>query len=322
MGWIDGLVCLSGISSAVLCAVPLLFIGVILGFGYRLYHDRTIILESGREFSLAMWGQWRQWTLRRMYRQFKSTLLVRVISSHTFLIKSLIALGLIIALVLAMRRSASPSSPTGLDQQILVAATVFYATMIYFEGRFEYAALRAAGVDVSLFKEKGAMPTTNTSLVLFNGGEVTATDITAEMKIIDPARNTSTFTHDAYTHPAADTDADASDPLESGRRREITFLFNSPKNEFERTRMEDEYGIDPWLQIEIDSPDQCTSTWVYRSLRDMEPVDLDTVVEGAKATAELYRIQRDEVLDKQTAGVDGFEKGEDEDEDVPPRGIR
>jgi hypothetical protein len=261
-----------------------------------------------------------------MYRQFKSALLVRVISSHIFLIKSLTALGLIVALVIAMRSSASPSSPTGLDQQILVAATVFYATMIYFEGRFEYAALRAEDVNITLFKEEEAMPTTNTSLVLFNGGEVTATDITAEMKIIDPARNTSTFTHDAYTHPAADTDAEAGDPLESGRRREITFLFNSPKNEFERTKMEDEYGIDPWMQIETDSPNQRTSTWVYRSLRDVDPVDLATVVEGAKVTAELYRIQRDQVLDEQNAGVVGFEKvkdeGENEDGDVPPRGIR
>ena len=167
-----------------------------------------------------------------------------------------------------MRRSSSPSSPTGLDQQILVAATVFYATMIYFEGRFEYAALRPEDVNVTLFTEDGAMPTTNTSLVLFNGGEVTATDITAEMKIIDPVRNTSTFTHNAYTHPAADTDAAASDPLESGRRREVTFLFNSSEHEFERTRMDDKYGIDPWVQIEIDSPDQRTSTWIYRSSVD------------------------------------------------------
>jgi len=322
MGWIDGIFCVSGIPSAVLCAAPLLFIGVILGLGYRLYRDWTIILDGGGEFSLAMWWQWRQWTLRRMYRQFKSALLVRVISSHTFLIKSLTTLGLIAALVIAMRSSASPSSPTGLDQQILAAATVFYATMIYFEGRFEYAALRAEDVNITLFKEEEAMPTTNTSLVLFNGGEVTASDITAEMKIIDPARNASTFTHDAYTHPAADTDTEASDPLESGRRREITFLFNSPKNEFERTKMEDEYGIDPWMQIEIDSPNQRTSTWVYRSLRDVDPVDLDTVVGGAKATAELYRVQRDKVLDEQNAGVGGFEKVKDEDENVPPRGIR
>ncbi|WP_143416445.1 hypothetical protein [Halobacterium hubeiense] len=257
-----------------------------------------------------------------MYRQFKSALLVGKISSHTFLIKSLIALGLIAVLVISMRKSSSPSSPTGLDQQILVAATVFYATMIYFEGRFEYAALRPEDVNVTLFKEEEAMPTTNTSLVVSNSGEVTATDITAEMKIIDLARNTSTFTHVAYTHPAADTDAEASDPLESGRRREITFLFNSPKNEFERTKMEDEYGIDPWVQIEIDSPDQRTSTWVYRSLKDVDPVDVERVVEGAKATAELYRVQRDKVLDDENAGIVGFEEVKDDDEDVPPRGIR
>lgn len=217
-------------------------------------------------------------------------------------------------------RKSSPSSPTGLDQQILVAATVFYATMIYFEGRFEYAAVRPEDVNVTLFKEEGAMPTTNTSLVLFNSGEVTATNITAQMKIIDPVRNTSTFTHDAYTHPAADTDARASDPLESGRRREITFLFNSPKNEFERTKMEDNYGVDPWVQIEIDSPEQRTSTWVYRSLRDVDIVDVDNVVGGAKATAELYRVQRDRILDDQNAGIVGCE--EVKDDDVPPRGIR
>ncbi|WP_181685975.1 hypothetical protein [Halorhabdus salina] len=257
-----------------------------------------------------------------MYRQFKSALLVGKISSHTFLIKSLFTLGLIAALVIAMRKSSSPSSPTGLDQQILVAATVFYATMIYFEGRFEYAALRPEDVNVTLFKNEGAMPTTNTSLVLFNGGEVTATDITAQMKIIDPVRNTSTFTHDAFTHPTADTDAGASDALESGRRRKITFLFNSPKNEIERTKMEDEYGIDPWVQIEIDSPDQRTSTWVYRSLRNVDPVDKDNVVGGAKATVESYRIQRDKVLGEQNSGITGFEESKDDDEDVPPRGIR
>lgn len=319
MGCIDGILCVSGISSNILWVTFLLSIGVILGLGYRLHQDRTIILDGGAEFSISTWWRWRQRTIRRMYRQFKSALLVGKISSHTFLIKSLIALGLIAALVIAMRKS-SPSSPTGLDQQILVAATVFYATMIYFEGRFEYAAVRPEDVNVTLFKEEGAMPTTNTSLVLFNSGEVTATNITAQMKIIDPVRNTSTFTHDAYTHPAADTDARASDPLESGRRREITFLFNSPKNEFERTKMEDNYGVDPWVQIEIDSPEQRTSTWVYRSLRDVDIVDVDNVVGGAKATAELYRVQRDRILDDQNAGIVGCE--EVKDDDVPPRGIR
>lgn len=231
-----------------------------------------------------------------MYRQFKSALLVGKISSHTFLIKSLIAFGLIAVIVIAMRKSSSPASPTGLDQQLLVVATVFYATMIYFEGRFEYAALRPEKVNVTLFNNEEAMPTTSTSLVLFNDGEVTATNITAQMKIVDPVRDTSTFTHDAYTHPAEDTDAKVSDPLESGRRREITFLFNSPKNEFERTKMEDKYGIDPWMQIEIDSPEQRTSTWVHRSLKDVDPVDLDNLVGTANATAELYRIQRDQIL--------------------------
>jgi hypothetical protein len=322
MGCIDGVVCVSGIPSAVLWAAPLLFTGVIVALGYRLYRDWTIVLDGEGEFSLTMWWQWRQWTLRRMCRQFKSALLVGMFSSHTFLIKSLISLGLIAGLVVAMRKSASPSSSTGLDQQILVAATVFYATMIYFEGRFEYASLRPEDVNVTLFKEAEAMPSTNTSLEVFNGGEVTATDITAEMKIIDPVRNKSTFTHDAYTHPAADTDAEASDPLESGRRREITFLFNSPKNEFERTKMEDEYGIDPWVQIEIDSPGQRTSTWVYSSLRDVDPVDVDEVVGGAKATAELYRIQRDKVLGEKNDEIVGFEEVKNDDEDVPPRGIR
>ena len=324
MSCIGGVVCVSGIPSTVLWATSLLSVGAILCLGYRLCQDRIIILDGGAEFSILTWLRWRRWTLRRMYRQLKSILLVGKISSHTFLIKSLIVFGLIAVLVIAMRKSSSPSSPTGLDQQILVAATVFYATMIYFEGRFEYAALRPEDVNVTLLKEGEAMPTTNVSLVLLNGGEVTATDITAEMKIIDPTRNTSTFPHDAYTHPAADTDAEASDPLESGRRREITFLFNSPKNELERTKMEDEYGIDPWVQIEIDSPNQRTSTWVYRSLRDVDPVDVDEIVEGAKATAESYRAQRDKVLDEQNAGIVGFEeaKDEDEDEDVPPRGIR
>ncbi|MDL0123660.1 hypothetical protein [Halobacterium salinarum] len=322
MGCIDGVVCVSGIPPTVLWVIPLLSLGVILGLGYRLYQDRTILLDGGAEFSISTWWRWRRGTLRRMYRQFKSALLVGKISSHTFLIKSLIALGLIAALVISMRKSSSPSSPTGLDQQILVAATVFYATMIYFEGRFEYAALRPEDVNVTLFKEEEAMPTTNTSLVVSNSGEVTATNITAEMKIIDLVRNTSTFTHVAYTHPAADTDAEASDPLESGRRREITFLFNSPKNEFERTKMEDEYGIDPWVQIEIDSPDQRTSTWVYRSLKDVDPVDVERVVEGAKAMAGLYRVQRDKVLDDENAGIVGFEEVKDDDEDVPPRGIR
>lgn len=322
MGCIDGIVCVSGIPLIMIWVTFLLFIGVIIILGYRLYKDRAIILDGGVEFSMLAWWRWRRETLRRVYRQFKSSLLVGKISSHTFLIKSLIVLGLIVVLVIAMRRSSSPSSPTGLDQQILVAATVFYATMIYFEGRFEYAALRPEEVNITLFKEEGAMPTASASLVLFNDGEVTATDITAHMKIIDPVRNTSTFTHDAYTHPTADTDAQASDPLESGRQRKITFLFNSPKNEFERTKMEDEYGIDPWVQIEIDSPDQRTSTWVYRSLRDVEPVDVHNVVGGAKATAELYRVQRDKVLDKQNTGTVGLEEIKDDGEDVPPRGIR
>lgn len=237
MGCIDGIICVSGIPSNILWVLSLLSIGVILGLVYRLYKDRNIILDGSVDFSMSTWYRWRRWTLRRMYHQFKSALLVGKISSHTFLIKSLIVFGLIAALIIAMRRSSSPSSPTGLDQQILVAATVFYATMIYFEGRFEYAALRPEDVNVTLFKEEGAMPTTNTSLVLFNDGEVTATDIRAQMKIIDPVRDTSTFTHDAYTHPAAGTDAKASDPLNSRRRREVTFLFNSPKNEFERTKM-------------------------------------------------------------------------------------
>lgn len=319
---IDEIVCISDTLLGILLISFLGFIMTILGIAYRLHRFRILINDSNVEFSISTWQRWRRWTAQRMYRQLNSALLVGKISSHTFLIKSLVAFGLIVGLVIAIRQSSPSSSPTGLDQQILVAATVFYATMIYFEGRFEYAALRPENVDVTLYNNNGAMPTVNTSLTLFNNGEITATDITAQMKIIDPVRNTSTFTHDAYAHPVANKDTKVGDPLESGRRREINFLFDSLENEFERTRMGDKYGIDPWIQIEIDSPDQRTSTWVYRSLKNTDPVDVNNIVKNTKATADLYRMQRDRVLSEKNTGTVGSEADKDDNEDIPPRGIR
>jgi len=296
MGCIDGLVCVSVSPSAVLWATPLLFIGVILALGYRLYQDRLIILEDGKEFSVTTWWQWRQWTVRRMYRQFKSDFLVGKISSHTFLIKSLIAFGLVAALVISMRRFSSPSSPAGLDQQILVAATAFYATMIYFDGRFQFAALRHQDRSVTISSSSVDMDMLQVSMELYNDGALTAESIEAQMTVVDQVRDRSTWSHNAEMGGLGESEENATDSLKSGYSREIAFSFIPSQSEIERIRMEDEYGVDPWAEIKITSPEQMTATWIYVPLRNEKAIDMDQVANVAKLMAQTVQKERKRVL--------------------------
>lgn len=326
MGCIDGVVCVSGIPWAVLWATPLLFIGIIPALGYRLYKDRTIILDGGEEFSMTTWRQWRQWTLRRMYRQFKSDFLVGKISSHTFLIKSLIAFGLVAALVISMRRFSSPSSPPGLDQQILVAATAFYATMIYFDGRFQFAALRHRDRGVKIISSSVDMDMIQVSMKLYNDGELTAESIQAQMTVIDPVRDRSTWSHNAEMSGLGDSEENATDPLKSGYSREIAFSFIPGQSEIERIRMEDEYGADPWAEIKITSPEQMTATWIYVPLRNEETINMDQVADTAKLMAQTVQKERKRVLGEDSPSIsiskeDSDDDDEDEDPYIPPSEI-
>lgn len=296
MGCIYGIVCVSGIPSTILWVTHFLFIGVVLGLGYHLYQDRTIILDGGEEFTLTTWWQWRRWTLRRMYRQFKSDLLVGKISSHTFLIKSLIAFSLVAALVISMRRYSSPSSSTGLDQQILVAATAFYATMIYFDGQFQFAALRHRDRGVTISSSSVDMDMLQVSMELYNGGALTAESIEAQMTVVDPVRDRSTWSHDPELSGVGESEDNATDPLKSGYSRKVSFGFIPSQSEIERIRMEDEYGVDPWAEIRITSPEQMTATWIYVPLRDEESIDMSQFANIAKGLAQTAQIERKRVL--------------------------
>jgi hypothetical protein len=318
MGCIDGVVCVSVIPSVVLWAIPFLFIGVILALGYRLYRDRTIILDGVEEFSMATWWHWRQWTLRRMYRQFKSNLLVGKISSHTFFIKSLIAFGLVAALVISMRRYSSPSSSAGLDQQILVAATAFYATMIYFDGRFQFAALRHRDCGVTISSSSVDMDMLQVSMELYNAGALTAESIQAQMTVVDPVRDRSTWSHNAEMNDLGQSEENATDSLKSGYSREIAFSFIPSQSEIERIRMEDEYGVDPWAKIKITSPEQMTATWIYVPLRNEETIEMDQVANAAKLMAQTVQKERKRVLggdspDISSSMEDSNKSDEDED---------
>ncbi|WP_154658662.1 hypothetical protein [Halopiger djelfimassiliensis] len=325
MDCIDDIVCVSGISLTVPRAILLLFIGVILSFAYRLYQDRTIIMEGGEEFSVTTWWQWRQWSLRRMYRQFKSDLLIGRVSSHTFLIKSLIAFGLVAALVISMRRVSSPSSPPGLDQQILVAATAFYATMIYFDGRFQFAALRHRDRGVTISSSSVDMDMLQVSMELYNDGALTAESIEAKMTVVDPVRERSTWSHNAEISGLNESEENATDPLKSGYSREIAFSFIPSQSEIERIRMEDEYGVDPWAEIKITSPEQMTATWIYVPLRNEETIDMNQVANAAKLMAQTVQKERKRVLGEDSQDISdsmgGSDNDDDEDSYIPPSEI-
>lgn len=179
----------------------------------------------------------------------------------------------------------------------MATATVFYATMIYFDGRFEVAALRYRDRSISMYKNNDTMPVLHISMSIFNDGDITAEKIEAEMTVIDPVRGKSTFSHEAEIHSLNDTDDNATAPLAERHSREITFQFILSNSEIERIRIGDRYGIDPWAVIKIDSPEQITTTWIYLRLRDHERIDLTGITDAGKAMTIALEKERNRVLE-------------------------
>lgn len=300
--------------------VGFLLLNVLFLLGYRLYRDRNIIQNGGEMFSLRKWWHWRRWSLRRMYRQFKSYLLIGKISSHIFMMKSLSAFGLIAGLIVAMQRYAPTST---LDQQILVAATTFYATMLYFDGRFQFAALRYQNQNVTICSSYVDMDMVQISLELYNDGAITAEHIEAEMTVIDPVRERSTWSHDAEIGGLNDSKENATDSLKPSYSRDITFSFIPSENEIERIRMEDSYGIDPWAKIRITSPEQMTTTWIYVPLRKEGSIDISQLAESAQMLGQAVKLERERILGNDTAGPvisenSSTNRNDEKDAYIPP----
>lgn len=169
---------------------------------------------------------------------------------------------------------------------VLTGATVFYATTLYLNNRFEYPAVYASETDIVGIQRDDRMGDVFAFPTITNLGDNSAENLTVQMRIVDPSRNCSTRWFDATTSLLEDVDADA--PLDVRRTRNMQIGFDSSKHTLGVRKMDGRFGDDSWVEIEIDSPDQLTSTRVYKRLNINEFNDPEEVRESMKIITEIF----------------------------------
>lgn len=213
---------------------------------FRRYDDRT------------SWWRWRRWTVGRRWRRLQGYLVNRVLLSHLSLIKAVFVLGVTGVAYLVADSNA-----------VVAAATVLYASMLFFDGLLERAALVIEDGDVFRHTIDDELDFVHVDVTVLNAGRATAEEISIKARVVDPVRDRETQWH----RPQDGSD----EPLESRLSREYT-IFIEPTR-YNTDRMAGGYSGREWVEIRVDTPYQRVSTWLYERLSDAYASEA-TPVEG------------------------------------------
>jgi hypothetical protein len=234
--------------------------------------------------TISTWMRWRRWTLTRYYHILKGFLLVRVISTYSYFFKGTIAIGVALLAYDFADRSA-----------VVAGATVFYASMLFFESRFTYAALWPTDIDKHRRGIEGMMDSAYCNLEIANLGDSDARKVQTNIRIIDPVRDVETGLLDGDI--SVEDDETLSDPIESGLSREFKYFVTSDSrsrnSEFYRTKLNDYLGMTPWAVIDFRTPDALTTTRIYIPISESERISLSAITEGTERLVEAWSAKRE-----------------------------
>lgn len=253
----------------------------------NLYHQKAI----------SAWVDWRRWTFSRYYHKIRNFILIRTLSANTTILKGVFGVGLALGAYSVAEKSA-----------VVAGATVFYATLLFIESRYSYAALWPVDIDMRRYGIEDEMDNVSGTLEIVNIGEDSARDIQTQMHVIDPVRQvkTSLLEDDISTD-----DTNISEPLESGLSRKFRYTLDD--GEFYRTKLKDRLGISPWAVIDLRTPDALTVTRVYVPLPESERILLRDIAEGAEGIAKAWKLELDR-LGIDTGSIELVERDSDEPE--------
>lgn len=293
--------------------------GILLGVRYRrdyrrLKTERSIEPEEilvGKWYhkqTLLTWVRWRRWTLNRYYHKLRGILLVRLISTYSYVLKGAVAVGLALFAYDLADRSA-----------VVAGATVFYASMLFFESRFTHAALWPSNIDKHRSKKEGRMDSAYCNLDIANIGDGDARKIQTDIHIIDPVRDTETGLLDDDI--SVDDDVSLSDPIETGLSREFKYFVTtddrSSNSWLYQIKMNDRLGVTPWAVIDFRTPDALTMTRVYVPIPESERISLDAIAEGTERMVEAVSAKQERLGIEPGGSIKkSHDDGEEDEEEV------
>jgi hypothetical protein len=209
---------------------------------------------------------------------------VRVISTYSYFLKGVVAVGVALLAYDLADRSA-----------VVAGATVFYASMLFFESRFTYAALWPTNIDKHRSKKEGMMDSAYCNLDIANIGDSNARRIQTDIRIIDPVRDIETGLLD--NDISVEDEVSLSDPIEAGLSREFKYFITtdarSSNSWFYRTKMNDRLGVTPWAVIDFRTPDALTMTRVYVPIPESERISLNAIAEGTERMVEAVSAKQE-----------------------------
>jgi len=229
---------------------------------------------------------------------------VRVISAYSYLLKGTIAIGVAVHAYNLANRSA-----------VVAGATVFYASMLFFESRFTYAALWPTNIDKHRRGIKGMMDSAYCNLKIANIGDSDARKIQTNIRIIDPVRDVETGLLDG---DISVDDENLSDPIETGLSREFKYFVTtdarSSNSEFYRTKLNDHLGVTPWAVIDFRTPDALAMTRIYVPISESERISLGAITEGTERLVEAWSAKQERLGIEPGGSVEIAESEGQEDE--------
>lgn len=248
-------------SNHLLILLLVIYSFIIILIIYR--RDRKILASVNENYEdSASWRQWRVWTLRRLWRQTSSYLINGIISPIIPIIKTSIAIF-----------SSWVAWEHAREAKIVAGATVFYAAMILFKGSFNQAALKDTSSNaLRLFKENNEyIEWIDISINLKNAGQITAEDVLARARIVDPTRNINSGIYTLWENPVNNNEGNKIKPR---RDADYNFLIAPDKDINKEILKGNKWS---WIEIKIDTPDQLYPTWNYTNFQDenveIKPVD-------------------------------------------------
>lgn len=221
---------------------------------------------------------WIWWTTARYYYTLKTVILIRILSAYSGYWKGLFAVGL-----------ATISYSVSEESSMVAAATVFYASLLFLEDRFSYAALYPLETDAKRIREGDKIDSVFCEIDIINKGDKTARYIETEMKIVDPIR---TLSVDVWDSNITTKGSSLDEPLESNLSRTIEYGLDVSGEEIrDRIRKKgfnNRLGGLPWAVITIRTPDGLSSTKIYEPLPDSEVESIDDLLDVFNMMSKLF----------------------------------
>jgi len=261
--------------------------------------------------TIRKWVSWRQWTSKRVYRTFKTILLVHIVGAHLHLVKGIVGLS---AAAIAYNYSSESS--------VVAGATVFYAGMLYLSSEFHYSALLLKFDSFMRTQASEGMDTLGATIELKNSGSEDSESVQVQGKFVDPVRGISTGWTDLEEHSyvvgnQSKVDSDESLYIRSGNFRKFLHSSSNLKGggnrSFHKITFNNTLGHRIWVVVRASSPNSIRTSYRYKSVTREQSLNPNWLKSALNSAAQKIEEKRTR-LGLDGPSVQSVEKSKGEEE--------